>query len=87
MGSRNDSNLPTGSVIDAIRPENRVIEQEVSLHRFNGTIKATMMMEGCKHAGIDLNDPGTRKSFYHHDTGLLIIDLGGDFSEVDGDDE
>jgi hypothetical protein len=81
MGTRN---LGLG---ERLRPRNRVAEGEISLtpaHSTRGSVRATVDKEALRHAGRDPEDPGTASWFYLRNEGLLVLDLGGEYTD-DGD--
>lgn len=64
-----------------LRPDRRVESGEVSLQPVgNGGITGSIPVEKARHAGVDIDDPGTREWHYVREKQLLIIDLGGEFS-------
>jgi hypothetical protein len=63
-----------------LNPERRIQEGSVSLVRGNGCIQGIYPIEPCRHAGVDVADPGERKWYYIRNQELLIIDLGGEFT-------
>lgn len=71
--------LPSlGSIL---RPDRRVESGKVSLQTVgNGGVTGTIPKEKARHAGIDVDDPGTRQWFYLRSQQLLIIDLGEQFA-------
>jgi hypothetical protein len=81
------SRSTTGSLVDRLRPENRVREGTVSLlaRRDRGSVTTTVDLEAVRHSGRDPDEPGTVDYFYLRHEQLLVLDLGGNFA--DDDDE
>lgn len=69
---------------EVLAPERRVTEGTISLSRSGRGVTGAIPKEPCRHAGVDVDDPGTRNWYYWRNEGLLIIDLGGEF-EDDGE--
>jgi hypothetical protein len=64
-----------------LNPDRRVETGEVSLQPVGrGGITGSVPKEQARHAGVDVDDPGTRQWFYLRSQQLLIIDLGEQFA-------
>jgi hypothetical protein len=82
------SRSTTGSLVDRLRPENRVREGTVSLvgGPERSSVTGTIDLEAVRHSGRDPDEPGTVDYFYLRSEQLLVLDLGGQFG-TDEDDE
>jgi hypothetical protein len=69
-------------------PENRVRAGSVALLPNGRSVKAAIDKDAVRHAGRDPEDPGECDYYYLPSDGLLVFDLGGEFSsdQFDGGD-
>jgi hypothetical protein len=83
------SRSTTGSLVDRLRPENRVREGTVSLlgRADRGSVTTTVDLEAVRHSGRDPDEPGTVDYFYLRREQLLVLDLGGQFGTDEDDDD
>jgi len=65
---------------ERLAPERRVREGSVSLYPNDGSVKATINKEVVRKSGRDPTAPGRASWYYLPSDGLLILDLGGEYS-------
>lgn len=68
------------NISNLLMPDQHVDTGDVSFTRGNGCIQGTYPIEPCRHAGVDVEDPGTRDWYYLRSEQLLVVDLGDNLS-------